>query len=118
MFESVSHSGPTLLESGLCDVITLITFENILESASIIRTKRAKGKKECSHHIPLCITTKPQEIAFRAQTRAINYLIDGSLAFVDDDKCQIRCPFEEDLFQKELDREIQLKWNLSGTKSF
>lgn len=44
---------------------------------------------------------------------AISYLIDGSVAFVDGDECQIRCPSEEDLFQKELDGEIQLKWDLS-----
>lgn len=62
-------------------------------------------------------TTKPQETAFPAEAGAISYLIDGSLAFVDDDKCQIRCPFEEDLFQKELDSEIQLKWNVSDAKS-
>lgn len=82
--------------------------------------KRAtkKKEKECSHYIPFSITTKPQETAIRAKARAINYLIDGSLAFVDDDKCQIRCPFEEDLFQKELDREIQLKWDLSEQNLF
>lgn len=59
----------------------------------------------------------PQETAIQAETGAISYLINGFLAFVDDDMFQIRCPFEEDLFQQDLDRKIQLKWNLSGAKS-
>ena len=90
-----------------------------LESALIIEMKRAKGikRKKCNHYIRLCLTTEPQESAFRVKAGAINYLIDGSLAFVDGGKHQIRCPFEEDLFRKELDREIQLKWNPPRTKS-
>lgn len=91
---------------------SLSILESILESALIIRIKKGKGKT------PFCLTIKPQKTAFWAKPRAIIYLIDGSLAFVDDDKCQIRRPFEEDLFQQDLDREIQLNLNVSEQNLF
>lgn len=84
-------------------------------------SKKGAVIKKNSSCVPLCfrIQTSLRKLSNSSRARGISSLIDGSLAFVDNDKCHIRCPFEEDLFliPKELDRKIQLKWNLSGPQS-
>lgn len=84
-------------------------------------SKKGAVIKKNSSCVPLCfrIQTSLRKLSNSSRVRGISSLIDGSLAFVDNDKCHIRCPFEEDLFliPKGLDRKIQLKWNLSGPQS-